>query len=205
MKTEASTVVSLLYKAPSPGMLLRATSLEDRSGESRERSPDDTGNVSGKGEASSGKVVKEAVVTTSEEEIAVVGGPGSDIIIDVSPGAPGSTPASIAAVATLGSTSTDGNGVKDLMSSEDRSVVVVGKALKTYHVLFQRPAVASSTSLSTARKSKDVVPVSTVSEAGSVHQQQQQQQTAGQLPMYPHAILKTVLETFAIHNWQLFA
>ena len=202
IKTEASTVVSLLYKAPSPGMILRATTLEDRGGEGHGRSLDGIGNMSGKGGggvASSKEQVQEVgIPTVMVDGIAMAGGTGTDMI-DVPPGAPSTillpgTVPTMAIVETI-----DGHDVNDddlMLSSEDRSIIVVGKALKTYHVLFQRPAVATSSS-STARKSKDT-PLS-IGEMGSIPTEEEQ------LPMYPHALLKTVLETFAIQNWQLFA
>jgi len=66
-------------------------------------------------------------------------------------------------------------------SGSDQQVLAVGRSLKTFHGLFARPAAAAG------RDDDEAVT------------------DAAQLPLYPHAVIKTALETFTVVNWQLFA
>jgi len=64
-------------------------------------------------------------------------------------------------------------------SGSDQQVLAVGRSLKTFHGLFARPAAAGHDDEAVT--------------------------DAAQLPLYPHAVIKTALETFTVVNWQLFA
>ena len=177
-KAQAATVAALLYKEPTASMLMRAVSLEDRAAEAAPAAP--------------AAPFKAAVCSAESSGIGSGSGSGNG-----SGGAEGEGekgPTDTPAVATHPGA---------VGSPEERQLLSVGRSLKLYQALFHAPTPP------TIRSSKDDISIEAATAATDTTTATTEAAVATATdphpPMYPHAVFRTALENFAIHNWQLFA